>query len=114
MGWLERLESASLATELETRTAVLYVAELVRSLRAGVNLGQTETISLAELGIDAKDVAATLRDPEVAAWSDEATSAENYLALTKLVRERGTGALGLDDEMLVTLRGRFRKFADGK
>ncbi|MFO0677397.1 MAG: acyl-CoA dehydrogenase family protein [Polyangiaceae bacterium] len=110
--WLRRLEDAKTATEIETRTAVLYVAELVRALRAGVNLGQTETIPLSEMGLTATDLGDTLGDGAVATWADECTAAGEWLALTRLVRERGTGALGLDDEMLVTLQAEFRKFAD--
>jgi (2S)-methylsuccinyl-CoA dehydrogenase len=98
--------------ELEERIANLYLAEVVRSLRGGVDLGQTELISLAEMGIDAEVLARSILRPEIAAWADETTRAKSYLDLTRLAAERGYGALGLDDPALVATQKEFRRFVD--
>jgi len=98
--------------DLETAIADLYLAEVVRSLRGGVDLGQTELVSLAELGLDADALARSILRPEVAAWADEATRAKPYLDLVTKAAEAGYGAPGLDDPALVATQKEFRRFAD--
>jgi (2S)-methylsuccinyl-CoA dehydrogenase len=103
---------ARVGGEVEARIADLYTAEVVRSLRGGVDLGQTELISLAELGADETVLAASIARPTVASWADETTRAKGYLELARLAGEQGFGALGLGDDALVASQKEFRRFVD--
>lgn len=96
----------------ERRIADAYVAELTRSLRGGVDLGQTELIPLSELGVTGADVAATIGEAKVAAWAEDRTSAASYLAIAETARTEGSGALGLGDDTLEATQKEFRKFTD--
>ena len=96
----------------EQRIAELYVAELVRSLRGGIDLGQTECIPLSELGVGEDVVLETIGAKELAKWADEHTSSERYLELAASAREKGGGALGLADDTLQASQREFRKFVD--
>jgi len=112
LGWADRVEASGEGGAYERLIAETYLAELTRQLRGGVDLGQTETISLAELGLDAKTVRETLESPEVAAFADEKTRADVYLSLARLARSQGGGVLGLGDETLVAIQREFRKLSD--
>jgi (2S)-methylsuccinyl-CoA dehydrogenase len=103
---------ARVGGELEARVADLYAAEVVRSLRGGVDLGQTELISLAELGVDEATLAASIGQTKIASWADETTRAKGYLELARLAGEQGFGALGLEDDALVASQKEFRRFVD--
>jgi (2S)-methylsuccinyl-CoA dehydrogenase len=96
----------------EQLIAQTYLAELVRSLRGGIDLGQTELIPLSELGIGDDVVAQTIGQPALAKWADEHTSSDRYLELAAFAREKGGGALGLADDTLVASQREFRKFVD--
>ncbi len=96
----------------EQLIAETYLAELLRSLRGGIDLGQTETIPLSELGITDDVVQKTIGQKALAKWADERTSAAHYLELAAYAREKGGGALGLTDETLVASQREFRKFVD--
>ncbi|MGO8997545.1 MAG: acyl-CoA dehydrogenase family protein [Polyangiaceae bacterium] len=96
----------------EHLVAETYLAELVRSLRGGIDLGQTETIPLSELGIGEDIVAQTIGQSALAKWADDHTSSERYLEIAAFAREKGGGALGLTDETLVASQREFRKFVD--
>ena len=96
----------------EQRIAEAYVAELSRALRGGVDLGQTELISLSELGIRDGDVASTIGSPKVASWAEQCSSGASYLAIAETARTEGAGALGLQDDTLEATQKEFRKFAD--
>jgi (2S)-methylsuccinyl-CoA dehydrogenase len=110
--WAHAVAQSGEGGAYEQLIAQTYAAELVRSLRGGVDLGQTETIPLSELGIGPDVVAETIGQPEVAKWADEHTSATKYLELAAFAREKGGGALGLADETLVATQREFRKFVD--
>jgi (2S)-methylsuccinyl-CoA dehydrogenase len=98
--------------DLEGAIADLYTAEVVRSLRGGVDLGQTELISLAEMGLDSDALARSILSPDVATWADGATRAKSYLDLARMAEEHGGGALGLGDETLVASQAEIRRFVD--
>jgi (2S)-methylsuccinyl-CoA dehydrogenase len=98
--------------EIEERIADLYTAEVVRSLRGGVDLGQTELIPLAEMGLDTAALAGTILRPDVAAWADAATGAKSYLDLARMAEEKGSGALGLGDETLEASQAEIRRFVE--
>jgi (2S)-methylsuccinyl-CoA dehydrogenase len=110
--WAVRVRQSGEGGDYEGLIAETYLAELARSLRGGVDLGQTETIALSELGLDAAAVAGTIGSKEIARWADEQTSAARYLALAELARARGGGAPGLGDETLVAMRAEFKRFVD--
>jgi (2S)-methylsuccinyl-CoA dehydrogenase len=98
--------------DLEGTIADLYVAEVTRALRGGVDLGQTERIPLAELGLDGDALAGSIARPDVAAWADDATRAARYLELARAAGERGGGARGDDDETIAASRAEIRRFVD--
>ncbi len=98
--------------DLERAIADLYTAELVRSLRGGIDLGQTELIPLAELGLDAETLARTILRPDVATWADVATRAKVYLDLARMAEQAGWGSRGLDDETLVASQIEMRRFVE--
>jgi (2S)-methylsuccinyl-CoA dehydrogenase len=110
--WSRAVAASGAGGVFERHIAETYAAELVRSLRGGIDLGQTETIPLSELGLGPDVVAETIQRPDVAAWADAHTSAERYLEIANLAREKGGGALGLDDDTLVQSQREFRKFVD--
>jgi (2S)-methylsuccinyl-CoA dehydrogenase len=111
-GWADRVEASAEGGAYERLIAETYLAELTRQLRGGVDLGQTETLSLAELGVGADVVHDTIESPEVAAFADEKTRADAYLSLARLARTQGGGVLGLGDETLVAIQREFRKLSD--
>ncbi len=115
LGWADRVTASGEGGAYERLIADTYVAELARQLRGGVDLGQTETISLAEIGVGADDVARTIESPEVVQFVDTKTRADQYLCLADVARGRGEvrgGALGLGDETLVAIQREFRKLSD--
>jgi (2S)-methylsuccinyl-CoA dehydrogenase len=101
---------------LEESIADLYAAEVARSLRGGVDLGQTELVPLSEMGIDAEVLGRTILTAGVAKWADETTSGKNYLELARRAADEGFGALGLaglgDGDTLVASQKEFRRFVD--
>jgi (2S)-methylsuccinyl-CoA dehydrogenase len=110
--WAHAVHDSGEGGAYEKMIAETYTAEVVRSLRGGVDLGQTENIPLSELGLGPEVVAETIGRPEVAAWADAHTTAERYLALAAFAKEKGGGALGLADDTLVATQREFRKFVD--
>ncbi len=110
--WAQAVAQSGEGGPYEQLIAETYVAELVRSLRGGIDLGQTECIPLSELGIGDDVVAETIGAKELARWADERTSAAHYLELAAYAREKGGGALGLADETLQATQREFRKFVD--
>ena len=115
LAWAERVAAGGASEtdgSYERRIAQLYVAELGRQLRGGVDLGQTETISLAELGIGADVLRDTIESPSVVAFVDAKTRAAEYLSLASDARTLGGGALGLGDETLVAIQREFKKLSD--
>jgi (2S)-methylsuccinyl-CoA dehydrogenase len=100
------------ATPHEARIADVYVAELARQLRGGVDLGQTEVIPLREMGVLGETVRRTLEAPDVVAFVDEATAGASYLALARTARTEGGGDPGLGDETLVAIQREFKKLSD--
>ena len=112
-GWAGRVAESGEGGEYERLIADTYTAELTRSLRGGVDLSQTETIPLSELGLDAAEVDASIGRADVARWADEHTSATRYAKLAALARQTmGGGALGLGDETLAATQKEFKKFVD--
>jgi (2S)-methylsuccinyl-CoA dehydrogenase len=112
VAWLASVKQSGEGGEYEEAIAETYVAELVRQLRGGVDLGQTELIALSELGVDGATIAATIGMPEIAAWADEKTSGAHYLTIARFAKDKGGGALGLGDDTLVQSQREFRKFVD--
>jgi (2S)-methylsuccinyl-CoA dehydrogenase len=110
--WANEVSHSGEGGPYELLIAQTYLAELVRSLRGGIDLGQTETIPLSELGIGDDVVRETIGDPVLAKWADEHTSSARYLELAAFAREKGGGALGLTDDTLVASQREFRKFVD--
>ncbi|HEY2513591.1 MAG TPA: acyl-CoA dehydrogenase family protein [Polyangiaceae bacterium] len=110
--WAQAVTHSGEGGAYEQLIAQTYVAELVRSLRGGIDLGQTELIPLSELGIGPDVVADTIGQPDIVKWADAHTSAERYLELAAFAREKGGGALGLADDTLVASQREFRKFVD--
>jgi len=110
--WASRVVASGEGGDYERLIADTYVAELARSLRGGVDLGQTEVIPLSELGVDAELVRQTIGRDDVARWADEHTSAARYMELAGFARAKGGGALGLGDDTLAAMQKEFRKFAD--
>jgi (2S)-methylsuccinyl-CoA dehydrogenase len=94
----------------EKRLVRTYTAELLRQLRAGVNLGQTENVSLAELGISATQLL-QMYGPELTAFADAETTYEAYAPLA-LAEPGAIDAFALDDETLSAMRKEFRRFVD--
>jgi (2S)-methylsuccinyl-CoA dehydrogenase len=113
--WAKGVRESGEGSEHEQRIADVYLAELVRSLRGGVDLGQTEVIPLSEMGLGADIVAETIGQAGPARWADEQTSAKSYLAIAHAARGGDgarAGALGLGDDTLVASQKEFRKFVD--
>jgi (2S)-methylsuccinyl-CoA dehydrogenase len=110
--WAAEIARSKEGAAYEQLISETYLAELVRSLRGGIDLGQTETIPLSELGIGEDVVAQTIGQGALAKWADEHTSSERYLELAAFAREKGGGAPGLSDETLVASQREFRKFVD--
>jgi (2S)-methylsuccinyl-CoA dehydrogenase len=110
--WAHAVASRGDGGAYEQLIAETYLAELLRQLRGGVDLGQSETIPLGELGLGPDVVAETIGQPALAAWAEEHTRAARYLELAEFAREKGGGALGLDDDTLVASQREFRKFVD--
>jgi len=110
--WAAAVNASGEGSEYETRIAETYVAELVRALRGGVDLGQTELVPLTEMGIDDAFVRASIASDDVSKWSEERTRASAWMEIARTARERGGGALGLGDDTLVQSQKEFRKFVD--
>jgi (2S)-methylsuccinyl-CoA dehydrogenase len=109
--WATALGAAGDAS-YERLIADTYVAELVRALRGGVDLGQTEVIPLSEMGITPAEVKETIERADVAAWADAQTAGARYLQIARTAKDKGGGALGLTDETLIATQREFRKFTD--
>jgi (2S)-methylsuccinyl-CoA dehydrogenase len=110
--WALRVAHHHDGGEYARLVADTYVAELARTLRGGVDLGQTETIGLGELGVDRSSVDRTIGRPDVAQWADQETGSQAYMAIARGAREKGGGALGIEDETLLATQKEFRKFVD--
>jgi (2S)-methylsuccinyl-CoA dehydrogenase len=110
--WAKAVTASGEGGEYERLIADVYVAELVRSLRGGVDLGQTEVIPLSEMGVSSADVAETIGEAGVAKWADDMTSAAKYMQIARFAKDKGGGALGLNDDTLVATQREFRKFVD--
>ncbi len=110
-GWVVRARAEG-GGEHEARIANAYVAELARELRGGVNLGQTETIALAELGVTDEEVAKTIGAHAISAWITTHASAAAWMEIARGAKESGGGVLGLGDETLSASQKEFRKFTD--
>src|SRR6185312_15058402 len=87
--WLAAVKASGEGGEYEEAIAETYVAELVRALRGGVDLGQTELIALTEMGIDDATIADTIGAPDVAKWAAETTSGARYLQIARFARDKG-------------------------
>ncbi len=110
--WASAVVKSGEGGDYERLIADTYVAELVRSLRGGVDLGQTEVIPLSEMGLTPADVVETIGGAEIAAWADAQTAAHHYMQIARFAKDKGGGALGLTDETLVATQREFRKFTD--
>jgi len=101
--------------ELERAIASAYVAELARTVRSGLDLGPCETVDIAELGITEADLRETVLRDDVAAFVREHGTADAYVHIARLAREKGSyGDFGLDDDLLREIRGQFAKFVDAE
>ncbi len=112
LAWSARVTASGEGGDYERLLAETYVAELARSLRGGVDLGQTELVSLAELGAGPDVVARTIGAPDVSKWADEATRSALWIAIAEGAKEKGGGALGLGDETLEATHKEFKRFVD--
>ena len=95
------------AASVEGRLVRTYVADLLRQLRAGVDLGQTESVPLGELGIAPAELL-QMYGAELVAFSEAESGWEAYAPLA-------TGsfdAFALEDETLTATRREFRRFVD--
>jgi (2S)-methylsuccinyl-CoA dehydrogenase len=110
--WVARVKESGEGGDYEEAIAETYVAELLRALRGGVDLGQTELVSLLEMGVEHAVIMDTIAKPEVASWAEEKASGARYLEIARLAREKGGGALGLGDDTLVQSQREFRKFVE--
>jgi len=105
VAWAERVNG-----DYERAIAKAYVAEVARMLRASVELGALESISISELGVDPKT---SVGIAPVVAFADKFASDEAYLAIAKEARHRPADARGGDpglDETLSAMKSEFRKF----
>jgi (2S)-methylsuccinyl-CoA dehydrogenase len=109
--WLPRAKSDG-GGVYEERIAKAYLAELARELRGGVNLGQTETVALYDLGLTDGDVASTIGSKEIASFIETHASGGAYLEIARGAKEHGGGALGLCDDTLSASYKEFRKFVE--
>lgn len=108
--WAERTGG-----ELELAIARSYIAELARSVRSGLDLGPCETVDIAELGISEADLRETVLREDVVAFVREHGTADAYVQIARLAREKGSyGDFGLDDDLLREIRGQFAKFVDAE
>jgi (2S)-methylsuccinyl-CoA dehydrogenase len=107
LAWSERVGG-----DYEKQIAATYIADVGRSLRAGVDLGACEAIGIGELGITHEDLLETVLRPDVAKLCDEHASADQYIALAKQAEDKGLGNSGLDDDILQDIQRQFAKFAD--
>ncbi|MEZ4224019.1 MAG: acyl-CoA dehydrogenase family protein [Polyangiaceae bacterium] len=113
--WLARLEERGRASEVEKRIVGVYVGELVRNLRGGIDLGPCESIALAELGIDAQTLQTTIGNPEVVAFADRYANGASVCALARAADQAHSyGDALLDDETLEAIRTEFRRFTDSE
>lgn len=96
--------------DYERSIAKAYVAEVARVLRASIELGALESISVAELGVD---VRSTVGLAAVVGFADKFSSDDAYLNIAKEARQRSSEARGGDlglDETLAAMKSEFRKF----
>ena len=118
------VEAASVLVDMAKRTgdagarriANAYVAELVRTLPGGVDLGPGESVALAELGVSDALVRETLGSEAVVAFSREHGSSavlEDIGRGASGAQGRGTSVDGLD-ETLRDVRAEFAKFVDAE
>jgi (2S)-methylsuccinyl-CoA dehydrogenase len=115
IAWAERSVAVGKG-EGATRIAVAYAGELARSLRAGVDLGATESIGLAEMGVGESDLVRTLLNPEVTAVCDGPAAGDALCELAHDAARQGptfAPAL-LGDADLETTRLEIRKFVERK
>src|SRR5207249_1818111 len=78
VAWSERVGG-----DHERTIAKAYVAEVARMLRASIDLGPLESISIAELGVDVKT---TVGLAPVVAFADKFSSDETYLQIAREAR----------------------------
>lgn len=100
--------------ELEQGIANAYVAEVARSLRGGIDLGASETVGIAELGVTEDELRETILRDEVERFCRQHGTAEAYVELAQRARDKGWGAFGLDDTTLEDIRQQFARFADSE
>ena len=106
-------ETAVTGGTLETRIATVYVADVVRSLRSGLDLGATESYGPAEMFLTPADLEQTVGRFAVARWADEESSGEAYVSLARNANDGRLGASGLgEDDTLAMMQAVFRKFAN--
>jgi len=112
--WATRVRAAGSDGSYADHLVEVYVAELSRSVRGGIDLGQTEMVSLGECGISETVVAETVGASDAAAWADVTTRAPMYRTVFRDARDSGTGGatLGLGDETLSAIQREFRKLTD--
>ena len=113
LAWVERLEAAGLASDLERRIAGCYVGQLCRELVGGVDLGACENVALEEMWLGLDDLKETVLDPRVRAISDRYASGDSVCELVGIARQASHfGNWGLDDSTLEDVRAEFARFAD--
>ena len=113
VAWIERLEAAGVAGELERRIAGCYVGQLCRELAGGVDLGACENVALEEMWLKHDDLKETILDPPVRTISERFASGEAVCQLAGIARQASHfGNWGLGDDMLEAIRSEFRRFAE--
>jgi (2S)-methylsuccinyl-CoA dehydrogenase len=105
--WAER------CGDFEKKIASAYIGEFARTLRSGVTLSSSESVSSESLGLTSEDLSA-LSQGEVAAFIQENASETSYIEIATIAQEKGYGDLGLEDEMLSEIRSQFAKFVNSQ
>jgi (2S)-methylsuccinyl-CoA dehydrogenase len=98
--------------ETECAIANVYIAEVTRQFRTGLTLGATETIGIAELSLTTGDIESSVGAFAIAAWADEESAGDNYLALARGAADGKLGAPGYEDDTLSMMQSEFRKFVN--
>ncbi len=98
--------------EHERCMAEVFVAESVRTVRGGIQLGAAENVALADLGLTDADLSSNVLLDGLQRWAASAGGSDAVGRLGQSARELGYGDVGLGDETLEQMRAEFRKFAD--
>jgi len=106
--------TAHLAAELASAHALftyaptlgaVYIAELARSVRGGIDIGAGELASLADMHVDSSEI------ENVTTWASRASDQEAYLSVARRARDRGvTPEASHDDESAMRLE--MRRFVE--